>query len=373
MLKIDASRILTSAVIAVGILGSPMFSNAAYQTRQQKAVEAEKAAAAAAVTSPVKVKDSALIQKVAELKTKKMSTEVDISKASTSTRDLIEAKPKFRTNEELALYNSKQKLVKFRVRLNQASSEAAAEKKLEAKSKALVDKLKRDMESVIKSLESVSIKESAKQELLVKQAALRRSLAEEQDLRKGIKEKIAEAEKEVKTMTRSISETEVKIKDEEIALRKKMMDLAIADKKEFEQKKLQGQKAQVRSTEKLESKANGDLKVAVNNVQRSIDAKVNGIARKEGAKKYLEGIIKQKASLEAKVESLKRELQSTQSSVEDTTKLITEGQEKIMQAEAEVKKLEAAQKTAEEGLAKYKTALSDAQKAVEAAKRQVGK
>jgi len=354
----DISRIFTSAAVAAGILaGSPMLSYAADASKKPPVPE---------VVQPLIKKDEALLQKVYDTKNKKKVIEVSSAIESKS------ATPKFRTNEELALYKLNQQLPQLKTKLDTAIRREASAKKAAATTKSTLASISKSLDSVNAAVERGGAVKAGS-ELLDQQTKLRREEKDEKANLRSIQKTIASEENEVRSIRLSITKTEDTIKEKENAVRIKLAELAVADKKELERKEKKLLEAQYKSLLSKQIKANDGVKVAGVNLKKSIDSLKNGVASERRAKDDLKNTITQKATLEAKVESLQKEIKATMAAVEDSTKLITERQQKILMTETEVKKLETAKKVAEEALSKANSIYSDAQNSAEAAKKQIPK
>ena len=354
------TRKVASIAISIGIFGTPLATYAASKD----------------VTLPSDTKASAVgVREDASLKNLANSKGKNILSASTKfqTPSVASSKPsapKFRTSEELALYNFKLKEIQLKARIDNDGKREQASKLAEGKVKSVLGKAEREQLLLDKKLSvgvSKSITPEAKAELLKQQLSIKQEVGNEKAQLKSIQATISSAENDMKSSKNELVELSKNIKTKEAESKKKVAELAESDKQEAAKKAKAVKEANIREIRKKEVKAKAIFSKAESSVKKVEGEAATSIAARVSAEKNLVDAEKLKEREEAKILALKKEIEVSNESLTSIAKLITTEREQVVKTKNDVKKIETVVITAKNELAASSKALKDVQNILEKA------
>ena len=267
--------------------------------------------------------------------------------------------PKFRTSQELALYNFQQKLITLREKEKELS-------KLLSTSKKNADTLKSTLSKAESQLNAAEarVKDNKAKVNNEYKAQKQKELNELQFYTKNIRGELRNAVSEKNRIDDNLKKVRVDIEDmkrsvtsKERETKEKLQQLAREDKAKLENEKKKQKENVTKEIKKQEDKAKVAAKKAVDeSIKASEAVKVAAIEVTKMETELQKGLAAEKAA-EERVESLRKEIQAAKDSTVNIGKSIAASREKLNAAQTNYKRLlnieqkeKALEKTAKDSL-----------------------
>lgn len=248
--------------------------------------------------------------------------------------------PKFRTSQELALYNFNQKLIALKDREGDLSKSFPVAKKYVDNLNSKLAKTESQIKSAQTRLKDKKA-ESNKEYKLQKQKELSDLQGYENVLRGDLRSATSEASR----VEDSLKRTKVEIEDlkkavasKEIEVKEKLKQLAKEDKAKVDSEKKKQKNEAIKDLKKQEEKAKSVAKKAADNSVKASEAVKKAAAEVSKAKTELQKELDAEKAAGAKVDALLNEIRTIKDNSADAAKAIAASREKVNAAETNYKK-----------------------------------